>query len=65
VLAAAEGVDLAEASETTIAEALTCWHLPTTHSAELVQWWETYCARQVEWRVAIAALGKMIPANSL
>ena len=60
-LSAAADVELSIAGVDGLEQALEAWRLPTQHAAALRQWWDTYNSRQVEWRVAIAALGEMIP----
>ncbi len=66
VLAAAEEVELTESGPELVAAALKAWHLAeyTNHTNDLCRWWETYANGQSEWRVALAALGSMVPAHS-
>ncbi|MEI6540870.1 MAG: hypothetical protein WCO86_15300, partial [Planctomycetota bacterium] len=59
-LAAAEEVELAYFSRAIIATAQQAWQAPAADVELLWSWWETYCATQPTWSVALGALEQML-----
>lgn len=64
VLAASQEVELARLDEPTLVAALAAWNTPAAEPAKLIEWWETCQSTSVSWAVAIAALDRMLCADS-
>lgn len=66
VLRAAEQVEWAALSETSLDEVLAHWYLPTylpnRAARRLLDWWHAYEAGETRWPVAVAALDHMLQA---
>lgn len=60
VLTAAEEVEWARLSESSLAAALAAWHLDAADPLVLLRWWETYLASRPPWDVALSALDRML-----
>jgi hypothetical protein len=66
VLRAAETVELATWNRDMLALAIQAWHVPVRDIAEMLDildnWWGTYLENRPAWRVAMAALDRMLDA---
>ncbi len=61
VLAAAETVELTQATPATLSRAIACWHLSDIEESRLFDWWHAYSISNTRWPVALAALNTMLP----
>ena len=65
VLCAAQRVEWAELSETSLEQVMAFWTrpagMPDDFARQLLNWWKTYESGKSSWPVALAALNQMLP----
>lgn len=68
VLAAAETVELAGLTQSSLQQALRSWHLsaslPADTAERLHSWWQAYLGGNRRWPVALAALDALLPVGN-
>ena len=64
VLAAGHDVELCGPPESLLPMACAAWRLPSVDQDALLAWWETYCVDRPPWSTALAALDRLLAAET-